>query len=141
MTVAFMALFSLIVSEFISIKAGKLVLLPLLILGAFSVLYWHFSELSGNGDLRLYILVQFLPILLIPLILLFFKSYFTHSHTYWFLLLAYLIAKLLEYFDAETYQLIPILSGHSLKHIAAAFGLYLLIRSYKNRSINNNQEI
>lgn len=133
MTIAFMALFSIIIAEFISIRIGKFLLLPLLIAGMFSVYYWHYSEVAGQGDLRLYILVQFLPMILIPLILLVFESRFTHRRAYWLLLLAYLIAKVLEHFDSETFELIPVLSGHTVKHLVAAFGVYLLVRAYRDR--------
>jgi len=67
MTIAFMSFFSVVVMERLNEKSG-LVLLPiLLIAGAASVFYWDHTELLGNGDLRPYALVQFLPMLLIPL--------------------------------------------------------------------------
>lgn len=74
MTIAFMALFSIIIAEFVSTQLAKLILWPLIIFGIFSIIYWHTTESEGNGDLRLYILVQFLPMIIIPLILIFFKS-------------------------------------------------------------------
>lgn len=133
MTIAFMALFSIIIGEFISVRLGQFLLLPLIIFGVFSVVYWHISEIEGNGDLRLYVLVQFLPVLLMPVILVLFKSVFTLTSGYWMLLGAYLIAKLLESFDSEIYSAISLLSGHSLKHIITAVGVYLLIWVYKHR--------
>lgn len=133
MAIAFMSLFSIIISEFISSQYGKLLLWPLVIFGAFSVIYWQFTELTGKGDLRLYLLVQFLPLLVIPLILLFFKSNYTNVTGYWFLLLAYAIAKALEHFDSQIYNIFIVISGHSIKHIVAAFGIYLLLISFKSR--------
>ena len=134
MTIAFMALFSIIISEFISIRAGKKLLLPLLLAGILSVIYWHFSELKGAGDLRFYALIQFYPILAIPIILLCFPSRCTHVSAYWWLLLTYLIAKLFEHFDAEVYDALNhIISGHSLKHVFAALGMYILITFYGKR--------
>jgi hypothetical protein len=67
MTIAFMSLFALIISEFIDIKIGAILLIPLLILGVLSVLYWQWTESNGVGDLRFYALVQFLPIVMIPI--------------------------------------------------------------------------
>ena len=67
MTVAFMALYSIIISEFVSVKAGRLLLFPLIIIGVCSVIYWQFTEVSGAGDLRFYAVVQFFPILTIPI--------------------------------------------------------------------------
>ena len=77
MTIAFMALFSIIIAEFVSIQIARFLLWPLVVFGTFSVFYWHYTEGNGEGDLRLYVLVQFLPMILIPLILLLFKSKFT----------------------------------------------------------------
>jgi hypothetical protein len=71
--------------------------------------------------------------LLIPIILLFFKPSFTLTGGYWMLLAAYLLAKVFEKYDGEVFQVVPLLSGHSLKHLTAAFGLFLLLKSYKNR--------
>jgi len=90
----------------------------------FSVLYWKFG---ATQDLRMYILVQFYPILIIPILLFFFKNPQQKTAGYWFLLLAYVIAKFFEYFDAEIHHFLKIISGHSLKHIMVAFGLYVLL--------------
>ncbi|MFD0964671.1 ceramidase domain-containing protein [Pseudofulvibacter geojedonensis] len=124
MTIAFMGLFSVVLSEFINKNIGKKALLPLLLFGIVSILYWVFYE-----DLRLYILVQFYPIIAIPIILLFYKSKNHSIFGYWLLIICYGLAKVFEYFDTEIHQTLNIISGHSLKHIAAALGIYLWIRS------------
>jgi hypothetical protein len=134
MTIAFMALFSIIISENISVRSGKTLLLPLLLTGMLSVAYWHFSETRGTGDLRLYALVQFYPMIAIPIILICFRSRCTHVYAYWWLLLAYIIAKVFEHFDAEVYNVSGFISGHSLKHLAAALGMYVLLVSYQKRN-------
>lgn len=69
MTIAFTALFIAIVGEYVSSRLALKLFVPLLLLGIISVIYWYITELNGNGDLRAYALVQFLPALLIPLIL------------------------------------------------------------------------
>lgn len=132
MSVTFMALFSIVIGEFISFRLGKFALWPLVVVGVFSVFYWHSTESIGKGDLRLYILVQFLPMLLIPLILLFFKSKFTSTRGYWFLLCAYVLAMTFEYFDEAIHNIL-LLSGHSLKHLVAALGVLFLLKAYNNR--------
>ena len=135
MTIAFMALFSIIVGEFTSSKLGKFTLWPLVAFGAFSVLYWYSTESNGEGDLRLYVLVQFLPILVIPLILIFFKSKYTHTSGYWYLLSAYVLAKGLEHFDESINNILFSLSGHSLKHVVAALGILFLLKAYNKRKL------
>lgn len=133
-TVAFMALFSIIISEFISVRSGKTLLLPLILAGILSVAYWQFSEIRGQGDLRFYALVQFYPMLAIPIILICYRSRCTYVYAYWCLLLAYIIAKLFEHFDAEVYNVSGFISGHSLKHLTAALGMYVLLVSYQKRN-------
>jgi hypothetical protein len=133
MTIAFMALFSIIISEFISPRSGKFLLYPLILAGMSSVLYWYFSEIQGHGDLRLYVLVQFYPILVIPVILICYRSKCSHAHAYWWLLLIYIIAKVFEYLDIEIYNASGFISGHSLKHLAASMGVYLLLHYYQKR--------
>jgi hypothetical protein len=133
MTVAFMALFTVIIGEFASIKASKMALWPLLIFGIFSVIYWHFTESAGQGDLRLYALVQFLPMLLIPLLIVLFEPRFTLVSGYWFMLMAYALAKVFEHFDEAVFNSFGVISGHSLKHIMAALGVLFLLRSYTKR--------
>ncbi len=133
MTIAFMSLFSIVISEFISIKLGKVLLIPLLVLGLFSVFYWHITEANGQGDLRFYAIIQFFPMLAMPIILFTFKSSFSQVSGYWWLLAAYIAAKVFEYFDVAIHDMLTVISGHSIKHIAAAMGVYVLLRSYNSR--------
>lgn len=129
MTVAFMALFSIVTSEFIKEKTGRVLLVPLLLLGLLSIFYWE-----RTNDLRLYALVQFYPVLAIPVMLIFLKSKYNMVWGYWGLLLAYVAAKFFEEYDRAIHQALGFISGHSLKHLAAAFGLFILVYSYLKRS-------
>lgn len=133
MTIAFMALFSIVISEFISIRAGSMLLIPAVSIGVLSVLYWHWTEAAGHGDLRPYILVQFLPMLIMPVILFCFDAGYTRVSGYWLLFSAYVIAKIFEHFDRETYTVSGFVSGHTLKHVAAAIGIYILLLSFGRR--------
>jgi hypothetical protein len=133
MTVSFMAFFAIVIGEHIDAKAGLRLLAPLLLLGAASVLYWHFTERAGHGDLRPYVVVQFLPLLLVPLVLILFPSRLSHGGLLWGLLGAYLAAKLLEKADGVIFSWGHLLSGHSLKHLTAAFGMYLFLLAIKLR--------
>ena len=131
MTIAFMGLVSIVTSEFISIKLGKIILLPLVLFGLASVVYWDITEMQGMGDLRPYIFVQFFPIIAIPIVLCLFTSAFNKTSHYWWLLFSYVLAKLFEHFDQYFHEILIVISGHSLKHIAAAIGLYILIKGYE----------
>jgi hypothetical protein len=125
MTLAFMAFFAIILGEHVSLSLARWLLWPLLAFGVGSVLYWQASERAGHGDLRPYILVQFLPMLLIPLILLLYPR--PGRGAIWLALAAYVAAKLFEQFDAQVYAALGGISGHSLKHLAAAAGMAALL--------------
>jgi len=129
MTISFMAFFSIIISEFISIKAGKRLLFPLLFLGLLSILYWKLTMVQGHDDLRFYVLVQFLPMILIPGILLMFKTNDIPKKYFWVILLTYLIAKLFEAGDDLIFTQGEFVSGHSIKHLVAAIGplIFLIV--------------
>jgi len=131
MAIAFMALFSIVISEFISEKKGRLILFPILIVGLLSVLYWVILN-----DLSPYLLVQFYPMLAIPIILIFFRSKYNLTSGYWLLLFAYVIAKILEHFDYQVYSILELISGHSLKHIFASTGVFILFYTYVKRKRN-----
>lgn len=133
MTVSFMAFFAIIISEFISERAGKQLFLPLLLIGLVSVGYWYFTESKDEGDLRLYVIVQFLPMLLIPLILLLFSPRFSHIALIWSALVAYLVSKIAEMSDERLYLLLGGVSGHSIKHLFSALSVYLFFLALKKR--------
>lgn len=133
MTLAFMALFTIILAEFISEKTGQRLFWPLVGMGVISVVYWAITESQMVGDLRPYIIVQFLPMILIPLILSMRQSVFNFIQGYWLLLLCYLLAKVAEHFDFQIHHVLGFVSGHSLKHLIAAIGLFILAYSYRIR--------
>jgi len=136
MTIAFMAMFSIIIAEFMSIDIGKRLLWPLLITGVTSVIYWHITELQGIGDLRFYAFIQFFPMLAIPVILICFRSRFSHLNGYWVLIVCYFLAKVFEHFDKYIYNALgSTISGHSIKHMVAALGLYILLSAYQQRKV------
>ena len=133
MTVGFMSFFAILLGEFVSVRFGKSAFFPLVIAGIASVVYWHLTERQGEGDLRFYALVQFTPMLLIPVVLLCFRSRYTHVNGFWYLFIAYAIAKLFEYFDVAVFNLTGLISGHSIKHIVSALGIYILLHSFESR--------
>jgi len=133
MTLAFMSLFSIVVAEFVSEKLGIGLFWPLVVLGAWSVIYWAMTDSAHQGDLRPYAVVQFLPMLIMPLLLLFREGVFSPVRGYWQLGLCYFLAKIAENLDAELQSLFICISGHSLKHLLAASGLLLLAVSYRQR--------
>src|SRR5712691_9925430 len=123
MTVAFMALFSMVVRDRLSDQGGRVMLWPLVLVGVASVGYWYWSELQGRGDLRAYGVVQFLPVVLIPLMLLLYRGKGLSAPLLWGTLVMYALAKSAEHFDQIIYESIRLLSGHSIKHLLAAIAV------------------
>ncbi|MBM4200342.1 MAG: hypothetical protein FJ189_03550 [Gammaproteobacteria bacterium] len=122
MTLSFMAFFAAIVGEHLSPALGRRLLWPLSAVGIATVLYWHVTETAGRGDLRPYGLVQFLPLALMPLILLRHPSRLRSTGYLWAVLAAYALAKGAEAADERIFGLTGVISGHSLKHLLAAGG-------------------
>lgn len=130
MTIAFMALFAAVVADRMSLPLGHALLWPCVAAGIASIGWWHFTESAGNGDLRPYALVQFLPMLLIPMMLILFRGELLQSRWIWPALAAYVAAKVAEYFDAAIYSAGGLVSGHSIKHLLAALAAWWLVRAF-----------
>lgn len=127
MTLALMAFFAIVLGEHIDLRLARFTLWPLLVAGVLSVLYWRATD-----DLRPYALVQFVPVLLIPLVLLLYPR--RGSGPIWWALAFYVLAKLLEHFDRQVLDaLAGAISGHSIKHVAAAVGMAALLVGLRAR--------
>jgi len=133
MTLAFMGLFALLVGEHLDVRWGRALLWPLLAIGLASVLWWHWTEAHGHGDLRPYAAVQFLPLILIPGLLLAFPK--PGRGPLWGVLALYVLAKALEYWDAPILAAIGVTGGHALKHVAAAAGIGVIAGWLGRRAI------
>jgi hypothetical protein len=130
----FMGVFSMVIVDRISVKTGIVFLIPLLVMGTASVVYWHVTEQSGQGDLRPYALVQFLPVLLIPVILWLFPARYSGTRYLVEMIGWYVVAKVFEFLDAAIWQWTGgWVAGHFLKHLMAAWSIYALVRYLKHR--------
>ena len=134
MTIAFMSLVTVIFGEHVSARRARLLLWPLLLIGAASVFYWDYTESQGVGDLRFYGLVQFLPMLMLPAIMASYRSQFDTVKFYWVAIGLYALAKILEFLDVPVFEVGSLLSGHSLKHIAASLVPLALIIGMQKRN-------
>jgi hypothetical protein len=130
----FMALLAAVIAERVSVRAG-LILFPLLELaGIASVLVWRAGELQGHGDLRFYAAVQVYAILVLLLLLLFPANY-TRGSDFAVVVGFYVLAKILEESDRQIFSLGHIVSGHTLKRLAAAAAGYWILRMLQKRVI------
>ena len=141
MTIGFMALFAIIISEHISLRVAKGMLFPLLIIGAASVVYWGVTEARGAGDLRPYAVVQFLPMLLIPIILLMYRSVYDKTGFLWIVVALYVLSKLFEQVDLAVFETGGLISGHSVKHIVAALAPLVFLYGLDIRRPENGESL
>jgi multidrug efflux pump subunit AcrB len=82
---------------------------------------------GGRGDLRVYGLVQFLPMLLIPLMLLVSPGQGLRSSWLWATLAIYGLSKVTEYFDHGILESTGLLSGHTIKHLLASLAVHCAV--------------
>jgi hypothetical protein len=92
------------------------------------------TESRGHGDLRFYALVQFLPMLLIPMILLLYRNKNGKAVYFWSILVCYLLAKIFEFYDEQIFKSLTVISGHSLKHLVVALVPVILILQDKTQA-------
>jgi hypothetical protein len=96
------------------------------------------QELDGflcrfTDDLRPYLLVQFVPLLLIPLMAVLTPSKYSHSHIWLWASAYYVAAKLAESTDRFVFRMTgENVSGHTVKHLlAAVVPIYILVMLHK----------
>lgn len=135
MTIVFTSFLAATIAERMSLKWGVRLLFPLIIMGIASVLWWHYTELKGGGDLRFYMVVQFFPMILIPLIFLLFPVPGSGRTARYFLFIVawYIVAKVFEHYDEEVFSALRIISGHSIKHLVAAISTWYIFQIYRQK--------
>ena len=147
MTVGFMGLLAATLAERASLEWARRLFAPLVLAGALSVVHWSWTETRGAGDLRFYALVQFGSLAAVLVLLLVKPARYTRTAYVLAGLGAYLLAKVFELGDRAIFELsdrtiwagnrtvveIPgAISGHSLKHLAAAAGVAWVVAALRN---------
>ena len=141
MTIAFMGLLAALITERIGIRFGRRLLVPLLVTGVSSVAYWYWTEARGSGDLRFYVLVQFGSLALVLLLLVLYRPKYPGSAYLFGGLVLYAVAKVFEIADASIYEAGRIVSGHTLKHLAAATGAAGVVMALSRRKAHEPSDV
>ncbi len=137
MTVAFMALVASQIVDRINVRAGLAVLLPMLLLGAASVVYWRLTERAGAGNVMPYGILQGYSMAILLLMAVVTPSRYSLGHYLYWVFGWYLLSKFLETFDAELMGLGHMVSGHTLKHLAAAVAPAAVCLMLTRRTVND----
>jgi hypothetical protein len=132
MTVVFMPLVAAMIQERVNVKLGLWLLPVLMAVGIGSVFQWRWSEQQGAGDLRFYAAVQLYALLALLAALLLPPRYTRGSDL---LVVAglYVLAKICEAADRQIFALGSLVSGHTLKHLAAGSAGYFILRMLRKR--------
>jgi hypothetical protein len=134
MTVGFMGLLTAMLAERVSVRVARALFVPLLAVGALSVAYWYWTELQHAGDLRLYGLVQFGSLATVVLVLALYPSRYAGTGYLVIGLIAYTAAKGFEAADRHIFAVGHVVSGHTLKHLAAAGGVLCIVAMLRMRA-------
>ena len=129
LAVTFMGLFTAVLAERLSWQLATWLLVPLVALAIGSVLYWGWAD-----DLRPYYVVQFFPMIALPVLFLGFTPRYTRTGDLLAALGCYVVAKILELLDGGVYaSLEGVVSGHTLKHLLARLSAYLVLAMLARR--------
>ena len=84
-----------------------------------SVAWWVYTDLGGADDLRPYLLLQGLPLVLVPLWQAIYRAPRAERIAFALAMALYVLAKLAEVLDHEIAAALGVVSGHTLKHLLA----------------------
>jgi hypothetical protein len=98
-----------------------------------SVAWWAITERTGAGDLRPYLLLQALALILIPLWQAIYRRPRSDRIAFGTAMGLYVLAKLAEVFDHEIATALGFVSGHTLKHLIATAATAAVVWGLKRR--------
>ena len=135
MTIAFMGLLSSQIVDRVSVRAGLALLVPMLLVGMGSVVYWIVTERAGAGNVLPYGILQGYSVVVLLIMATLHRSRYTRANDVYFIFGWYVLAKVLESMDGEILALGHVVSGHSLKHVAAAAAGFVACRMLLRRTL------
>jgi hypothetical protein len=100
------------------------------LLGMFAVLsvaWWYFTGQQGAGDLRPYLLLQCLPLILIPLWQWIYRAPRRDRIAFGCALVLYVAAKFAELADHQLLAALGVVSGHTIKHLLASAAAAVIV--------------
>lgn len=133
LAITLMGLLAATIAERVGVTVALRLLGPLVAVGVGSVAYWRWTEQQGAGDLRLYALVQFCPIVAVPLMLWWLAPRYTRGGDLLAAAATYAAAKVPELLDGSVLSATRVVSGHTLKHLLAALAGYWVLRMLRHR--------
>lgn len=129
MTLGFSGLVAAALTERMDLDLGRRSLWPLLALGVFTVLFWYGTERAGAGNVMPYGVYQGWSVLAIVLLIgLFPATRYSEGRYLAWAAVWYALAKVCETFDLQIFRALGgVVSGHSIKHVLAALGVFAIV--------------
>jgi len=115
MTVVFAGLVAGQIGDRVGVRAGITLLVPMLVVAVSSVLYWRASD-----NLVPYGIVQGYTIVVLLFVASLWPSRYTRGRDLLWVFGWYALAKICETFDRQIFDVLRVVSGHTLKHLFAA---------------------
>lgn len=135
MTFIFAGLLGIAVAQRLGERVARVSLAVIFELGAASVAYWHVT-----GNLSPYLLLQYGGFVALLLVLLVTRGE-NDPFRWWYVIILYAVAKVLEAGDAAIWRATDgLVAGHALKHLfaaAAGAALFFPLRSRRSRRIHS----
>lgn len=135
MTLGFAGLVAAAIAERVDLKLGLRSLWPLLLVGVVTVIYWYATERMGAGNLIPYAAYQgWSIVIIVVLLLLYQRGRYSRGSLLAWAAIWYGLAKIFETFDLQVYRALGgTLSGHTIKHVLAAFAVFAIVRQLRLR--------
>lgn len=114
-------------AETIGLQHNTFYTASICIVAVLSVWWWRVTDLQGHGDLRPYLLLQVLPMILVPLWQFQSQAPRADKLTYGAAACVYVLAKLAEISDHRIWDISGCISGHTLKHLLASLAVGIII--------------
>ena len=132
--IAFMGFFVALLVEHLNgipRRIARHLLVPGVLFSAAAIWWWY-----EKGDLSLWVWVQAAPMLAVVLVLALLPARHTHRRYLAYALACYVAAKLFEVADLQVMQWTGgLMSGHAMKHLAAAGGVWCFYIMLRQRSV------
>ncbi len=127
-TMAFMGLITALVADRVSVRLGRALTLPAVVVGLASVWYWQWTAAHGAENLMPYLILQGYTVVdgadarrAVPVAI--------HARVDDLrCVLWYAAAKLLEFSDRAAFAVGGLVSGHTLKHLASELATFWVLR-------------
>ena len=134
MSAGFTALLAAVMAERLRVRVGLVLLAPLLLIGAATVVYWRLSAAMGAENILPYFVLQVYAILAVLLLIGLLAPRYSRGGCLLAAVALYGAAFTTELFDHPLFALGQIVSGHTVKHLLAALAVYLVIRMLRTRT-------